>query len=216
MPSSCACLVVLVICLSRILGGADFAQPLRQAPSRVQLKISADPDLKSQIQEAMEAELSALPVTVVRDQSPDYTISVIALKVVNQTGRYVGATFSVVVTEPLAERIRRVSESQLTTEAREQLSILLPDVVRLRAHWVETASAGDVSEVSRAIVQSFARDVLKAAKSPDTPSGEAQTHSIISALQSRAALSISSRRQAAWAASVQRKPRESRRRSERT
>jgi hypothetical protein len=181
----------------------------------VQLKVSADEPLKGSLQKLLTTELTALPQVLLADAEPDYIISVIALKVVTQSSKDVGVTFSVLVTAPYELKIREFAESHVAPEDRAKLSTLLSGVVKPLAHWVETASASQLGQVCRSIVQSFARDVLAAANPLIPPSGDTQTPQYL-CLQHRAAPSIPSRRQMAWAASDERKPRESRRRSERT
>jgi hypothetical protein len=128
---------------------------------RVQLKVSADEPLKGSLQKLLTTELTALPQVLLADAEPDYIISVIALKVVTQSSKDVGVTFSVLVTAPYELKIREFAESHVAPEDRAKLSTLLSGVVKPLAHWVETASANQLAQVCRSIVQSFARDALR-------------------------------------------------------
>lgn len=127
---------------------------------RVQVKVSADKPLKGSFQKCLENELRALPDVLLADASPDYTISVIALNVVTESSRDMGATFSVLVTAPYDSRIQRFAELHVAPEFREELISMLAGAVTTLAHWVETASAGDLHKVCRSIIQSFNRDVF--------------------------------------------------------
>src|SRR5688572_17834348 len=140
-----------------------FAQaPVQPKQFRVHVKVSADADLRVVVQKGLEEELRAVPNVVVSDAAPDYTISVIVLKVVTRSQKDVGATFSVLVSENYAERVKQFAESHVASEFREQLTIMLSGAVKPAAHWVETASGADVRKVCRSIVLSFDADVLTA------------------------------------------------------
>jgi hypothetical protein len=129
---------------------------------RVQLKISADEPLRGSLQKSLGAELAALPGILPAGTAPDYTISVIALKIVTQSSKDVGVTLSVLVTERYETRISEFAESHVALEDRAQLISLLAGAVKPLAHWVETSSLRELKEVCRTIIQSFDRDVLKA------------------------------------------------------
>jgi hypothetical protein len=129
---------------------------------RVHVKVSADPDFRDVVQKGLEEELRAVPNVTVTDALPDYTISVIVLKVVTRSQKDVGATFSVLVSENYAERVKQFAESHVAPEFREQLTTMLSGAVKPAAHWVETASGADVRKVCRSIVLSFDADVLTA------------------------------------------------------
>jgi hypothetical protein len=132
----------------------------------VQLKVSADQDLKDEVQKAMNNELRTLPGVVITDQSANYIISVIALKVVNQSRRNVGTTFSVLITESYADRTHKLAALNLSPDAHEELSTTLQTAVRLRAHWVETGAAGELPQICKSIVQSFAKSALGEPRQP--------------------------------------------------
>ncbi len=134
---------------------------------RVHLKVSADADLKGSVQNALEGELRATPGVQISDALPDFTISVIALKVFNRSRKDVGVTFSVLVTEPYGDRVQRFAESHVAPERRQELIAALAGVVKPRAHWVETAAAGDLKAVCRSIIKSFSVDVLAKRREPD-------------------------------------------------
>ena len=140
-----------------IWSGAASAQAVR-----VQLKVSADEQLKGPLQKLLTSELTALPQVLLADAEPDFVISVIALKVVTRSSKDVGVTFSVLVTAPYELKIREFAESHVPPEDRAELSTLLSGLVKPMAHWVETASAGELQQVCRSITQSFDKDVLKA------------------------------------------------------
>ncbi len=127
---------------------------------RVHLKVSADEQLKDSLRKFLDAELEALPGVLLADTTPDYTISVIALKVVNRSSKDVGVTFSVLVTAPYDMKIREYVEAHVPLEKRAGLSALLSGIVKPTSHWVETAASGDVRQVCHSIIQSFDRDVL--------------------------------------------------------
>ena len=166
MLSRHACLVLAAAGFVGAWTGASFAQGLELKVLRVQLKVSADPDLKDEVQKVMNSELRTLPGVVITDQSPDYTISVIALKVVNQSRRNVGTTFSVLISQSYAERIHKVAALNLSPDVQEELSTTLQGAVRLRAHWVETGAAGQLPQICKGIVQSFAKDALGEPRQP--------------------------------------------------
>jgi hypothetical protein len=161
MLSRRACRILLSSILLTAWSQAGFAQNTVVAkPIRVQVKVSAETELKGVVQKSLEDELRALPGVQVTDVSPEYLISVIALKVVTRSRKDVGSTFSVLVTEPFTERIGRFAESHVAPELREQLIAMLAGAVKPLAHWVETTSAADVPKVCRSIVLSFDADVL--------------------------------------------------------
>jgi hypothetical protein len=135
--------------------------------ARVQLKISADEQLKKELQKYLEDELRALPEVLLAGDSPDFTISVIALKVVTRASTNVGVTFSVLVTAPYDTKIREFAEAHVPSEDRAQLISMSSDLVKPLAHWVETAASGDVQQVCRSIITSFHKEVLKQPRPSD-------------------------------------------------
>ncbi|HJR59043.1 MAG TPA: hypothetical protein VJ813_06595 [Vicinamibacterales bacterium] len=161
MRSRRACRVLLSSVLLTAWSQVGIAQiPVVAKPIRVQVKVSADPELKGVVQKSLEDELRALPGVQVTEASPEFIISVITLKVVTRSQKDVGSAFSVLVTEPFVERIERFAESHVAPEFREQLITTLAGAVKPRAHWVETASAADVPKVCRSIALSFDAEVL--------------------------------------------------------
>ncbi len=165
MPGYRTCRVLsLLVLFSTSPVGALAQKAVDSSHFRVQVRVSAEVELRSLVQKSLEAELRALPGVLATDSSPDYIISVIALKVATQSRKDVGTTFSVLVTEPYSDRIRRFAELHLTPELGEQLVGSVSSAVRPVTHWVETAPAGDVLKVCRSIVKSFEQDALSAAK----------------------------------------------------
>ena len=130
-------------------------------PVRVQVKVSADDDVRTVVRKCLEDELRAVPGAQLTDAAPEFTISVIALKVVNQSKRNVGTTFSVVLTSSTTEQVRPFVDAHIAPDAREQLMRMLAGSVTPLAHWVETAAASDVPRVCHSIVQSFTTEVAK-------------------------------------------------------
>jgi hypothetical protein len=130
-------------------------------PVRVQVKVSADEDVRAVIRKCLENELRAVPGAQLTVAAPEFAISVIALKVVNQSKRNVGTTFSVVLTSSTTEELRPFVDAHIAPDAREQLLRLLAGSVTPLAHWVETAAASDVPRVCHSIVQSFTAEVAK-------------------------------------------------------
>jgi hypothetical protein len=134
---------------------------------RVQLKISADEQLKKELQKYLEEDLRALPDVLLAGDSQDFTLSVIALKVVTRASTNVGVTFSVLVTAPYDTKIREFAEAHVPSERRAHLISMSSDLVKPLAHWVETAASGDVQQVCRSIITSFYKEVLKHGRPPD-------------------------------------------------
>lgn len=133
---------------------------------RVHLKVSADDQMKMQLQKHLERELGMLPGVVLDAHSSDFSISVIALKVVTRSSKSVGVAVSVLVSAPWEAKIREFAESHVSPELRAQLVSMTAGTVKQLAHWVETASAGELPQVSRSIVKAFERDVLAARPKP--------------------------------------------------
>ncbi len=160
LRSVCRALVVMLLFCASGRAVLAQAEPGSRA-FRITVKVSADTELKPVVEKALQDALRGLPDVQVTDDVSDYTISVIALKVVNRSRRDVGATFSVLVTEPYKELVRQFAESHVAPEHREALAAMLSGAVKPLAHWVETASATDIPQVCRSIVQSFEKDVLR-------------------------------------------------------
>jgi hypothetical protein len=145
------------------------AQPV-PSPVRAQVKVSADDDVRPGIRKCLEDEVRTIPGVQLTDAAPEYTLSVIALKVVNQSQRNVGTTFSVVVTASTAEQVRAFADAHVAAEDREELQRILAGTVKPLAHWVETASASDMPKVCRSISQAFSTEI--AAQRAKAPSAE--------------------------------------------
>src|SRR4051812_9044536 len=120
---------------------------------RAQVKVSADDNVRPAIRKCLEDEIRTIPGVQLTDAAPEYTLSVIALKVVNQSQRNVGTTFSVVVTASTAEQVRAFADAHVAPQDREELQRILAGTVKPLAHWVETASGSEMPKVCRSISQ---------------------------------------------------------------
>ena len=160
------CLLAVLSAFAPDLAAQD--PPVEKKRTTVHVKISADAPLKKELEGHIEAALRELPDVVLADKAPDYTISIIALKVATNTRRDVGTAFSIIVTAPIDPRIRQL-ETDLASDTRQRLGALLAPAVEVRAHWIETAAPGGLREVCRGVVQSFDKDVLNAKRPPQRP-----------------------------------------------
>jgi hypothetical protein len=153
--------LLLLLILTWAWPALAFSQAIPDPKTRrVQLKISADADMKGVVQRSLEAELRRLPQVSLTDSFPQFTISVIVLEVATRSRKELGATFSVVVTEPYDQRVREFAELHLADDLKKELISSLSHAVKPLGHWLETASAADVPRVCRSIIQSFAKIVL--------------------------------------------------------
>jgi hypothetical protein len=168
MLSRCATHILL---LMLPLPGYTAPFIVYQAPSdgglvRVQVKVSADAEVRGLVKSTLEKELRTLPGVQVTDGRGDYTISVIVLKVVTRSRQDVGAALSVLVTEPIDARVRQFAELHVEPSLHDELGKLVSDAVQTRAHWIETTGSGEMPKVCRTIVQAFDSDVIKGRRRP--------------------------------------------------
>lgn len=152
---------VILLCLVIRGAGVAAAQAPERTRVRVQLKVSADEEIRDAVRGALQAELRSTPDFMSVDDSAEYTISVVALSVVNQASKNVGATFSVLVTEAYSPRVRTFAETHLNPELQASLATLMVGAVKPAAHWVETASKGAIPSVCGNIIRSAKTAILR-------------------------------------------------------
>ena len=162
------------MCHPVVVGVAIFALWVPAAAAqeaRVLLKVSADDKLKTELHRHLEDGLRLVPsVSLSGDVAgADFTISVIALKVVTRSSKDMGLAVSVVITAPMRAKLKQFAERRLSPELRDELSAVSSDGVTSLAHWVEIASAGQLKQVSASIIETFIKDVLPLAKKTASP-----------------------------------------------
>ena len=164
MNSRCSHRMLLLLMLLCTCAPSAWAQSVR-----VHLKVSADEQLKMALQKHLESELGMQPGIVLGADSSDFTISVVALKVVTRSSKSVGVAISVLVSAPHEAKIREFAEAHIPHELRAKLMSITDGTVKPLAHWVETASAGELEQVARSIVNSFVKDVLASRQKAAVP-----------------------------------------------
>ncbi len=147
-----------------VMAVALWAPPASAQNVRVQLKVSADDELKGPLQAYLEDGLRRVPTVSVAGGADgvNFTISVIAIKVVTRSSKDMGLAVSVLITAPYTAKIKKFAETQLSPELGGQLSLASAGAVEPLAHWIETASVGQLQQVSQSIIQAFVKDVLTA------------------------------------------------------
>lgn len=128
--------------------------------TRVHLKVSADDQMKKALQTHLEEGLKMVPDVTLSADAPDFTISVIALKVTTRSSKDMGVAVSVLITAPYESKVRGFAESRLSPDVGAQLASMTAGAVKTMAHWIEIASVGELQQVSRSIIRSFDKDVL--------------------------------------------------------
>ena len=128
-----------------------------KAVATVQLKVSADDDLRAPVRKALEGALAATAGLRLVETTPDFTISVIVLKVVNRSRRDVGVVFSVLVTAPLAKTT--ALDFKDLGDKSEQWKGVLDQGVKHVAHWVQTAPSDELAATCRSIAEAFAKEL---------------------------------------------------------
>lgn len=126
----------------------------------VDLRVSAEETVKAALEKCLKDRLQAEGGFVVAAGVPDFTLSVIALKVLTRASTDVGVTLSILVTAPPSPQIREFAELHVAPERRAELLALTSGMVQPLSHWVETAGAGDLLPVCRSIVGSFVKETV--------------------------------------------------------
>jgi hypothetical protein len=135
-------------------------------PYRVQVKVSGDEGLRRQVTSCLAHALSKLPDVMMAEDLPDYRLRVIAMKVVTESRKNVGLSFSVLVTAPYTNRVESLAQAYVSSESRPYVVSTLTGAEEIVSHWIQTGSAEDVEGVCRSIVASFDEEAQKKSRQP--------------------------------------------------
>jgi hypothetical protein len=146
--------VVVGICLfPHLLFGQEAAQP---HPIRVYLSASGPEGLEEAIRTRVAEELEAQGDMTVSEIHSHWTLQIVALKLECPPGSKGTVAVSVLILETFPNDPLRVFLTDKVDGATlAAIGRLTSGLFRYSRHWIETAPAGDVQDIARAIVTRF-------------------------------------------------------------
>lgn len=146
--------VVVGLCLfPYLLFGQETTKP---RPIRVYLSVSGPEGLGTAIRTHVRGELEAQGDMTVSEVHPHWTLQIVALKMGCPPGSEATVAVSVLILETFSNDPLEVFLTDKVDRATlAAIGRLTSGLFHYSRHWIETAPAGDIQDVARAIVTRF-------------------------------------------------------------
>jgi len=141
-----------------------YAQEIQPYSGRVSVSISANDNIKGQIESYISRELRSLGDVIVTDDNPDWVLHIVALEPTSKGGNKVGIILSVVITRPFKSNglnVLLIVLREVKKNEREILSSMTADLNSIASHEIRVGSPEDLRNMCNSIVADFDTDQIK-------------------------------------------------------
>ena len=138
--------------------GVCFAQDLQPFSARVAVGVTADGNIKGQIESYISRELRSLGDIIVTNDHPDWILNIVAMESKTRSGYKSGIVLSIVILEPFKEYS---AAFQVDIKSHEMFYKYVTSLHEVSGHGLRTGSSEDLKSICEGIVADFDSKHLK-------------------------------------------------------
>ncbi len=140
-----------------------FAQKTQSFSGRVGVYVSANENIKGEIESYISRELRSLGDIIVTDSNPRWILNIVAMELLTKGGYKSGVVLSVIILEPFDNGLVK---TLLVDKTDRQMCVLLTSNLYYypKGHWLRVGAPGDLRNLCNGIVADFDTEYLKPAR----------------------------------------------------
>lgn len=135
-------------------------QELPKFQARVKIDVSADENIKEEVQSYLARELRSLNDVIIVDENPEWELSIIAMELSTKEGYKKGIGFSIVILKPFnfnhrfVEILKTLFGESISDKV-ELIDSLTYHVYSYEGHWLQTGPTDGLKSICQKIVVNF-------------------------------------------------------------